>query len=160
MKHKITIKQKTFAKGVVASIAHPKDSKTPPQVYADVYGVKENTAQAGASRLMNNNIVQGEIRVQIEKVFPPKVLQSHLEKLLNARKSAWFEGRRVGSDPDNGVRLETLRTILKVMGAYTAQSTGIDNRSVNFYLAPDQLGALKSIASELSALNAQMLGTD
>ncbi len=158
MKKPLSIKQTRFAHDVVTSIARPEHGKTPPEIYADVYGVQGATAISGASRLMNKDVIQESIRTEIQKVFPPKILHAHLSKLLHARKSAWFEGRRVGSDADNSVRLETLRTILKVIGAYSAEATVIDKRSVNFYIQPDQLGDLKAIASTLDGLNARMLG--
>jgi hypothetical protein len=158
MKQKITLKQRKFVRQVVQSIAEPTDKTTPAEIYKKVYDVKDNTAVSGAGRLMNSDVVQGEIRRELERVYPPQILREHLDKLLQANKSSYFEGRRVGTDPDHGVRLETLRTILKVMGAYKAEGPSVDARSINFYLQPDQLRDLQGIAEALDGINDRLIG--
>lgn len=157
--NKINIKQQKFARQVVQSISQPKNKTTPVDIYKQVYDVKDNTAVSGAGRLMNSDVVQGEIRKELERVYPPRILRSHLDKLLMAERSAYFEGRKVGSDPDHGVRLETLRTILKVIGAYKEHGPRVDARSVNFYLQPDQLHDLKVIADSLDGINERLLSS-
>lgn len=159
MKRKVTMKQRKFVKAVVKSIGDPSNKTTPSEIYQQVYDVKEGTGNDGSSRLLKDTVVQEHLLVEIEKAYPPAILRANLDKLLRSTKSVYYEGRKVGSDPDNGIRLETLRTILKVIGAYKDKPTTIDNRTVNFYLQADQIEGLKAIATRLDDINSRLLGT-
>jgi len=150
------IKHEKFARKIAEQIVSPAKPSPPAKVYSEVYGVSESSG-GNAFRLLNRSDIVLRIRYLINKATPPDFLAKQLKQLSKAKKSVWYEGNRVGSEPDNAIRLETIKTILKAQGVAGDTESKIDARSVNFQINVNDAKELQSIASDLRDLNDALL---
>lgn len=148
----------SFTRRVVAGIAEPSKHITPAKAYQQVYGVSDRSASVGASALLARPDIRARIQETLEVAFPADHLRTHLAALLSASTPIVSKGEIIGDKPEHAVRLETVRTILRVLGAYRLESTSTtDNRSVNFFINAKELEGLSSTVQELERLSRKMV---
>lgn len=151
------IKHESFTRKVVAGIAQPEKGITPAKAYQQVYGVSDRSAQVSSSTLLARPDIRARISETLESAFPPGVLSTHLNKLMKATRPIVHEGAVTSHVPDNVTRLETARTILRVLGAYrTGETATQDNRTVNFYLSSEQVAGLSETVERLERLGKEL----
>lgn len=151
-------KHESFTRQVVQGIAHPEKGITPAKAYQKVYGVSDRSASVSSSALLSRPDIRARIQETLELAFPPQELRSHLQALLSATRPLISKGQIIGEAPEHAVRLETVRTILRVLGAYRSDSVSVqDNRTVNFLLNPSELSGLSDTVRELERLNRELV---
>ena len=152
-----SIKHETFARKVASELLKPAQGKPPSKIYSELYTAQGASASSGSNTLLNRNDVSSRIKYLIAQATPPEFLSKQLKQLSKAKRGIYYKGRLTATEPDNGIRLETVRTILKVYGVGkddNVQQTR--NTNNNFQININQTQELTPIIDELKRLNADM----
>ncbi len=152
-----SIKHETFARKVSQELLKPTPGKSPKQVYSEIYKSSDTSASSSSNALLNRDDVSSRIKYLIAQATPPEFLSKQLKQLSKAKRGIYYKGRLTATEPDNGIRLETVRTILKVYGVGkddNVQQTR--NTNNNFQININQTQELTPIIDELKRLNADM----
>lgn len=152
------MQHESFTRRVVAGIAEPQKNITPAKAYQQVYGASDRSASVGASALLARPDIRARIQETLEAAFPADNLKQHLAALLSASSPIVSKGEIIGDKPEHAVRLETVRTILRVLGAYRLETaSATTNQSINFFINPSELEGLSSTVQELERLNRKLV---